>query len=143
MRNLLEKSNELVVAIHDLRQPNDVRCSLHEYEGSLRDADVEALKNVFVALVGEIGGNFEPEWEPIDLDRARDSLELTLRFEMAYATQCVSDAEAADLAQRFFSHFEGGQAFVAAYDLTPATYQVTFIVLSDTMAGILYIEDED
>jgi hypothetical protein len=143
MRKLPEKSEEIVVAIHDLRQPNDVRCAIHQSEVSLLSDRHEDLQSVFATLAREVSGNVDPQWEAIDFEHARDSIELTLRFEMAYGVECVSESDASALASRFLEHFEGGRTFVAAYDLTSAMYQVTFIAISEKMAGILYIDDED
>jgi hypothetical protein len=143
MRKLPEKSEEIVVAIHDLRQPNDVRCAIHQSEVPLLASRHEELQAIFDVLAREVSGSVEPQWEAIEFEHARDSIELTLRFEMAYGVECVSESDASALAERFLAPFEGGRTFVAGYDLTSAMYQVTFIAISENMAGILYIDDED
>lgn len=143
MRNLNEAAQEITVAIHDSRQPHDVRCALLQSDTPFPAVQTSQLSPLFADLVREVGGEFEPQWELVSFEHARDSLELALRFDMAYGTQYVTASDASALANRFLAHFEGGQAFVAAYDLTDAMYQVTFIVVSQGMVGILYIEDED
>ena len=102
-------------------------------------------------------------WAPVDQAKAREIVQSAIAFDLAYKVRCMPDAQAARLAEEFFSlvpsptHIvanlqntrwvsSGPGADLASHGFTPVT-EATFgiAVVSDGAkeAAILIVEDED
>jgi len=102
-------------------------------------------------------------WVPVDQARARDIVQLALAFDLAYRIRCMPDAQAAQLAEEFFSlvpspmHIvanlqntrwvsSGPGADLASHGFTPvteATFGIAVVSVGAKEAAILIVEDED